>query len=70
MTKEGFTNILNFMTLRVGVAVLGCGHIRDIHVVKIPNHKKNSTVILGMLQIIIKDFFTSDSRDLGERTIC
>ena len=32
MTKEGLTKIVNFMTLRAGVLVLGCGHIS--HVVK------------------------------------
>ena len=29
MTREGLTNIVNFMTFRVGVA-LGCGQIDDI----------------------------------------
>ena len=32
MTKEGSTQIVNFMTLRTGVLVLGCGHIS--HIVK------------------------------------
>ena len=27
MTKEGATKIVNFMTPRVGVLMLGCGHI-------------------------------------------
>ena len=32
MTKEGSTQIVNFMTPRAGVLVLGCGHIS--HIVK------------------------------------
>ena len=32
MTKEGFFKIVNFMTLRTGVLVLGHGHIS--HIVK------------------------------------
>ena len=27
VTKEGFTEIVNFMTPRAGVLMLGCGHI-------------------------------------------
>ena len=27
MTKKGSTKIVNFMTLKPGVLVLGCGHI-------------------------------------------
>ena len=32
LTKEGSTKIVNFMTPRAGVLVLGCGHIS--HIVK------------------------------------
>ena len=30
MAKEGYDKIINFITPRVGVVVLGCGHFVDI----------------------------------------
>ena len=39
MTKEGSTNIINFMTPVAGVFVLGCGHIS--HIVKMHYFLKN-----------------------------
>ena len=49
MTKEGYANIVNFMTPRIGVVVLGCDHIGDIvkmlNLIKIiyfnPRHRTN-----------------------------
>ena len=43
MTKEGYANIVNFMTFRIGVVVLGCDHIGidiDIDIVKMLNLTK------------------------------
>ena len=39
MTKEGSTKIVNFMTPRAGVLMLGCGHIS--HIVKMHYFFKN-----------------------------
>ena len=35
MTEEESDNIVNLMANKVGIVVLGCGHIRDKHEVKI-----------------------------------
>ena len=40
MTKEGSTKIVNFMTPRAGVLMLGCGHIS--HIVKMHYFFKKS----------------------------
>ena len=39
MTKEGCTNIVNFMSPGAGVSVLGCGHLS--HIVKMHYFFKN-----------------------------
>ena len=39
MTKEGSTQIINFMTPRAGVLAIGCGHFS--HIVKIHYFFKN-----------------------------
>ena len=55
MTKEGSTKIVNFMTSRAGVLVLGCGHI--IHIVKIHYFFKNlilySHAYIGQTKYIV-----------------
>ena len=49
MTKEGSTKIVNFMTPRAGVLVLGRGHIS--HIVKMHNFfLKSSSLLPGIDQ--------------------
>ena len=43
MTKEGSTKIVNFITPWAGVLLLGCCHIRHIHVVKMHYFFKTSS---------------------------
>ena len=55
MTKEGSTKIVNFMTPRAGVLVLGCGHIS--HIVKmhyfLKNLHLNSHAYIGQTRYIV-----------------
>ena len=48
-TKEGYTKIINFMTLGAGVLVLECGHIS--HIVKIHYFLAVDIQILALLTI-------------------
>ena len=45
MTKEWSTKIANFIDSKVGVVVLGCGHIN--HILKMYNLFKNHLLYLG-----------------------
>ena len=45
MTKEGSTNLLNFMTFGAGVLALGCGHLS--HIVKMHYVLKNLLLYSG-----------------------
>ena len=45
MTKEGSTQIVNFITPGTGVLVLGCGHIN--HIVKMHYFLKNLLLFSG-----------------------
>ena len=51
MTKERFNKIVNFMTPRTGVLVLGCGHI--CHIVKIHYYKIMYKILLLYFQLEI-----------------
>ena len=46
MTKEGYTKLGNFITPRVGVVALGCGHIG--YIVKMLNFIRKSTLLLSI----------------------
>ena len=68
MTKEGYTKLGNFITPRVEVVALGCGHIG--YIVKMLNFIRKSTLLLSIGHTNLLEamnLMTEKECDPGER---